>query len=858
MPGTRTRARRARTRAARGPAPRAYAAWAIGLILLGVGSGTGPSVRPAGSGPPIPGATAPAIRTADSPAPARIGGGPAGPDPAGCSGASAPQNAAGCPASPKSRPAEFLDPADGGWLNLSPVGPMPPLTDLNLVYDGPQDPVTLVCLAECSGVWVLSGNAWQLHAESSSPPGRVEECLAWDPADGYAVLFGGFGEYSSPLGDTWILQNATWTNITSWSASAPSPRDDAAFAYDATTGSMILYGGFGPNDVQLNDTWSFYDGNWTLLSTNRTPPGGGSAAAGDPNDDGVVLLSEPNSSAPVTTWLFENGTWAPVRSALEPNYTFPMVWDPAYDAAILFAPNATGALWVWVFDAGGWGVVATAARPVGELLALSAEYVAAYSRIDVVIEPNSDGYLATPLTTWAFGSAFATLGPVPAGAGVIGVGRFVLSGPQTVETGLGTYDVFERANTGRVFVGWDASGNVSVVPASAGFYVLTIFGNGTLFAEFVRFPVVTLLAAPAYCGPIVVDGAPYPSPSSILLANGSHTLDDPGCAGNLTFGGWTATGNVSVAASSVAATTLFVRGNGTVGALFLAAVTVRVAPAAFGSVRIDGSEYGNGSVVGLSIGNHTLEPVNEPWTAFLTWTLEGGASLHGTELIVQAAATVAASFRLVPYATFSTDPANCGAISVNGTAPRTGIGLPVGGVAPTPVPEPIRAPDCQDQGELFARWAPSANLSVSDPFDANATLTATGNGTLEAVFVRGFLVSWIAASPGPTGLLLNGSLVRPGESLLLAAGTYSLAAEYPSNGPPPPGNWTTTGGVRVDGGSLVVDGPGSLAWRAPSSGSGGGAFQSPAIAAGIALAVVGVAGAIAWLGYLRARSRRRG
>ncbi|MCI4317979.1 MAG: kelch motif-containing protein, partial [Thermoplasmata archaeon] len=73
----------------------------------------------------------------------------------------------------------------------------------------------------------LSGS---LHV---TPPFRsYGRSMAYDPVDGYVVMFGGYtGSY---LDDTWIFQNGTWKEI--YPKTSPDYRDHSTLAWDAADG----------------------------------------------------------------------------------------------------------------------------------------------------------------------------------------------------------------------------------------------------------------------------------------------------------------------------------------------------------------------------------------------------------------------------------------------------------------------------------------------------------------------------------------------------------------------------------------------------------------------------------------------
>ena len=76
--------------------------------------------------------------------------------------------------------------------------------------------------------------------------------MAFDPATGQMILFGGF-DGSGFQNDTWNWDGTTWTQLTP--ATSPSARFEASMAFDPATGQMILFG--GENSGVLGDTWNW-------------------------------------------------------------------------------------------------------------------------------------------------------------------------------------------------------------------------------------------------------------------------------------------------------------------------------------------------------------------------------------------------------------------------------------------------------------------------------------------------------------------------------------------------------------------------------------------------------------------------
>lgn len=128
-----------------------------------------------------------------------------------------------------------------------------------------------------------SGNL-NLDVQIPSPTPRTNVSFASVPVRNFAVLFGGLTSVArqTTTNDTWVyyFANATWRNVTH--GAAPPPRQSAAFAVNASSGTALLQGGWDPDysvngstaSVIWNDTWSLNltTFTWTQLHPAGSPP----------------------------------------------------------------------------------------------------------------------------------------------------------------------------------------------------------------------------------------------------------------------------------------------------------------------------------------------------------------------------------------------------------------------------------------------------------------------------------------------------------------------------------------------------------------------------------------------------------
>src|SRR5207244_7692121 len=85
------------------------------------------------------------------------------------------------------------------------------------------------------------GLTWILQQPPKSPPNRAAPAMAFDPAVGKVVLFGGY-DRGGYLDDTWTWDGFRWRPVAT--SAAPPARAGAGMAYDGVTGQLVLFGGY--------------------------------------------------------------------------------------------------------------------------------------------------------------------------------------------------------------------------------------------------------------------------------------------------------------------------------------------------------------------------------------------------------------------------------------------------------------------------------------------------------------------------------------------------------------------------------------------------------------------------------------
>ncbi len=253
-----------------------------------------------------------------------------------------------------------LDPSTGAWTLLHPTASPPVRVDGGLVYDSAANAFLLFggWNETESGAYVRYGDTWAFFLANDtwvarhpvrSPSPRSDAAIAYDAADDVTTLFGGFNG-TSYLGDEWAY---TFGNDSWWprpSARMPVARADGRMTYDPVTNALYMYGGnnySGPNFTyyHLGDTWTYAwaQNRWTQLFPSANPGPRDYAVFAADTRSGVLVLSGGFGASVVLgdTWAFNTSRseWGPVTSLSSPSPRMAAVggYDPVEDVFVVFS-----------------------------------------------------------------------------------------------------------------------------------------------------------------------------------------------------------------------------------------------------------------------------------------------------------------------------------------------------------------------------------------------------------------------------------------------------------------------------------------------------------------------------------------
>ena len=138
--------------------------------------------------------------------------------------------------------------------------------------------------------WEWDGTDWVQRSPASGPIARSNVQMAFDPAHGVIVLYGGTLSTNSTLigGDTWTWNGTTWTF--QQPANSPSPSNNHRFAYDHARARLV---GKGFTYYQPDPfAWEWDGATWNIVWQPSSGPFNSEPMAYDRTRRQVVLYGE--------------------------------------------------------------------------------------------------------------------------------------------------------------------------------------------------------------------------------------------------------------------------------------------------------------------------------------------------------------------------------------------------------------------------------------------------------------------------------------------------------------------------------------------------------------------------------------
>lgn len=208
------------------------------------------------------------------------------------------------------------DLSDEAWIELMPSGDVPPPSEGHCMAYDPETRRVILFGGIAEGdpynttyAYDPMANIWTDLAPSGAvPDARYTHSMVYDPSSGRVILFGGWSG-STGMSDTWAYDPAvnTWTELAP-SGSAPMARQAHAMVYDPDTATILLFGGWGDEDL-FNDVWIYdpFANSWTELAPagGRPPVRAYHSMAYDMYGGSAIVFGGWNGDEPVgDTWSF--------------------------------------------------------------------------------------------------------------------------------------------------------------------------------------------------------------------------------------------------------------------------------------------------------------------------------------------------------------------------------------------------------------------------------------------------------------------------------------------------------------------------------------------------------------------------
>jgi Kelch motif protein/galactose oxidase-like protein len=203
----------------------------------------------------------------------------------------------------------------------------------------------------------------QLVPSGTAPSARVWHSSIYDPLRDVMLVFGG-SDATGLVNDLWQLTlgaTPTWSAVAA--AGTPPPgRSRHSAIYDPVRDRMVVFGGYSPGNVQMNDVWALSlsgTPTWSQLAPDGTPPLAreGHEAIYDAGRDRMVVYG--GQLPPEDLWALNWGTVVAVGPPFEPPGALTLQAGPSpapTHVTVEFSLPDQGAVRLRVYDVRGRSV----------------------------------------------------------------------------------------------------------------------------------------------------------------------------------------------------------------------------------------------------------------------------------------------------------------------------------------------------------------------------------------------------------------------------------------------------------------------------------------------------------------------
>jgi len=271
--------------------------------------------------------------------------------------------------SPGTRLNDLWSFSGGTWTPLSPAGTIPPVRGTAAFTFRKADGRAFLFGGEGATVlndayeYISATNTWATVA-ATAPNARRQISAAYDPDRQAVVMYG--GDRFATFADTWEYKTGTWYRP----SGEIGGRWDAASAFDSFRNRIVLFGGYGPGYVRMNDTWEWTGYRWQETCTSpaciasRPTARSGAGGAYDSARKKFVVFGGVNPGPTDETWEFDGSTWTrlcnPCAPKPGPRSDVAMAYDSVRGKTVIFGGN-NGAAETWEWNGTAWNQACTTA-----------------------------------------------------------------------------------------------------------------------------------------------------------------------------------------------------------------------------------------------------------------------------------------------------------------------------------------------------------------------------------------------------------------------------------------------------------------------------------------------------------------
>ena len=229
----------------------------------------------------------------------------------------------------------------------------------------------------------ISGSEWVEISPEVSPISRYNHGMVYLPGNNSILLFGGRRNIDhTELDDTWIfdLITNTWEEI--FLTIKPPARQFSSITYDTHSKRVLIFGGFGLNEVLINDLWEFTPENntWKELAPVSSPQSRyGHSLIYRSATDKAYLFGGRTLGLNNDLWEFDpsQNTWNSVTTSPKPlqRYLHCMEYSSESDLGFLFGGDnentpdrALYDTWIYNFTANSWTEIQPETSPQARII----------------------------------------------------------------------------------------------------------------------------------------------------------------------------------------------------------------------------------------------------------------------------------------------------------------------------------------------------------------------------------------------------------------------------------------------------------------------------------------------------------